>query len=48
MTTNTRKNALCNTCTLKLVSIAYRRAPGSPVRARPQTRHALPFFPFIA
>ena len=29
MTTNReiKKNALCNTCTLKLVSIAYRRAP---------------------
>ena len=29
MTTNrdVKKNALCNTCTLKLVSIAYRRAP---------------------
>jgi hypothetical protein len=29
MTTNStvKKNALCNTCTLKLVSIAYRRAP---------------------
>src|SRR3990172_1394817 len=24
---NAKKNALCNTCTLKLVSIAYRRAP---------------------
>ncbi len=22
-----KKNALCNTCTLKLVAIAYRRAP---------------------
>jgi hypothetical protein len=29
MTTNgnAKKNALCNTCTLRLVSIAYRRAP---------------------
>ncbi len=26
-TSNPKKNALCNTCTLKLVSIAYRRAP---------------------
>ena len=24
---NIKKNAVCNTCTLKLVSIAYRRAP---------------------
>src|SRR3972149_9591678 len=24
---NVKKNAFCNTCTLKLVSIAYRRAP---------------------
>jgi len=24
---DTRKNAVCNTCTLKLVNIAYRRAP---------------------
>ena len=26
-TGNAKKNAICNTCTLKLVSIAYRRAP---------------------
>ncbi len=25
--TNKQKDAVCNTCTLKLVSIAYRRAP---------------------